>query len=368
MCTIYDTIGSLTNIKSRLEQNSIRDFKSLRDVINFQNSYTTLYQQLLAHHEHLIEQEKNNLKTDLQHLEIAIETQRQQSKQQLIDEINKLRQQLSTPKNFFEQLIKGLKNRSYKRKIKQKENNFDIEVAISVSSLVDSYQTKSNRYQFIITHTAEAVTRSAQQSLSELERKKAVIDELNTSIYGALGEQKVVKALKSLSDDYFLINNFDISFYPSIHYRQENTTIKSIQIDHILVGPTGLFLIETKNWSGKSLENLSLRSPVQQIKRASFVLFKLLNNELSNDFLGLKRHHWGDKKISIRNLIVLTNARPKEEFQYVKVLTLNELLSYINYFEPLFTSPEIQRIANFLVDINNRKKVQSATGKIGNIF
>lgn len=357
MCTIYNTIGSLTTIKSRLEQNSIRDFKSLRDVINFQNSYTTLHQQLLAHHEHLIEQEKNKLQTDLQQLEIAIETQTQQSKQQLIDEINKLRQQLSTPKNFFEQLTKGLKNRFYKRKIKQKENNFDIEVAISVSSLVDSYQTKSNRYQFITTNTAEAVTRSAQQSLSELERKKAVIDELNTSIYGALGEQKVVKALESLSDDYFLINNFDISFYPSLPYRQENTYINNIQIDHILVGPAGVFLIETKNWSGKSLENFSLRSPVNQIKRASFVLFKLLNNELSNDFLGLKRHHWGDKKISIRNLIVLTNTRPKEEFQYVKVLTLNELLSYINYFEPIFSSPEIQRIANFLVDINNTKKV-----------
>ncbi|QLH48311.1 MAG: NERD domain-containing protein [Bacteroidota bacterium] len=69
-------------------------------------------------------------------------------------------------------------------------------------------------------------------------------------------------------------------------------------MDHILVSPSGIFLIETKNWSEKSLESLSLRSPVQQIRRTSFVLFKLLNNEMSNYHLRLDRHHWGDKNIN----------------------------------------------------------------------
>ena len=103
------------------------------------------------------------------------------------------------------------------------------------------------------------------------------------------------------------------------------------------------------------MENLSLRSPVQQIKRTSFVLFKLLNNEMNNYHLRLDKHHWGDKKISIRNLIVLTNTKPKEEFQYVKILTVNELPGYVNYFRPSFTNAETQRIASFLVDINNQK-------------
>jgi hypothetical protein len=171
-----------------------------------------------------------------------------------------------------------------------------------------------------------------------------------------LGEQKVVKTLESLSDEYFLINDFVVSFSPAIYNRQENDYIKSVQIDHILVGPSGIFLIETKNWSEKSLENLSLRSPVQQIKRTIFVLFKLLNNEMSNYHLRLDRHHWGDKKISMKNLIVLTNTKPKEEFQYVKILTVNELLGYVNYFKPSFSNTETQRIADFLVDINTKKQ------------
>ncbi|MBI3718701.1 MAG: NERD domain-containing protein [Sphingobacteriales bacterium] len=342
-----------------MENSNIHDFKSLQEVIDFQNSYSAIRQQLISLHENLIDQEKNMLNTDLQQLEEAIQIQKQQSEQRLIDDIDKLKQQLNistnnAPTNFFQKIIKNLRHRNYKRKIKQKEHNFDIEVKMAISELVGNYQFKSNRYQFIASHVDEAVRQSAQHPLSELERKKTKIDELNSFIYGALGEQKVVRTLEALSDEYFLINDFSVSFAPAIYNRQENDYIKSVQIDHILVAPSGIFLIETKNWSEKSLENLSLRSPVQQIKRANFVLYKLLNSEMSNYRLHLDRHHWGDKKISIRNLIVLMNTKPKEEFQHVKILTLNELLGYVNYFKPIFSNTETQRIAEFLVNANKQ--------------
>ena len=100
------------------------------------------------------------------------------------------------------------------------------------------------------------------------------------------------------------------------------------------------------------MENLSLRSPVDQIKRTNFVLFYLLNNEKNNYHLRLDSHHWGDKKIPIKNLIVLTKIKPKEEFQYVKILTINELLSYVNYFKPIFSHTETKKIADMILRIN----------------
>lgn len=362
MCRTYNMIGSLRAIKSHLKKNNIHDFKSLKDVIDFQSSYTTYRQQLISNHENLIEQEKNTLKIDLQLLDTVIETQRQQTEQRLRDEIERLKQQLNistndAPKNLYQKLIRYLRQRDCKKQIKLKENNFDMEVKKSINELVDIHQIKNYRYQFITSQFSDAVRQSSRQTLSELERKKAVIDGLNSFIYGALGEQKVVKTLEALSDEYFLINDFAVSFLPAIYNRQEDDYIKSVQIDHLLVAPSGIFLIETKNWSEKSFENLILRSPVQQVKRTSFVLFKLLNNEITNFHLRLDNHHWGDKKISIKNLIVLTNTKPKEEFQYVKVLTLNELISYINYFKPLFSSIETQRIADFLIKVNDQKTI-----------
>lgn len=364
MCRIYNTIGSLTTLKSHLDNSNIHDFKSLKEVMNFQSSYPAIRQQLISHHEKLIEQEKNILNTDLQQLNKAIETQRQQSEQRLTEEINSLKQELSistsnASTNFVRKLTDRLRQWNYKRKIKRKEYGFDDEVNRSISNLVDDYQVKSNRYQFISSQEKEAVRQSAQHPLSELERKKAKIDELNSFIDGALGEQKVVKTLEALSDEYHLINDFAVSFSPAVYNRQENDYIKSVQIDHILVGPSGIFLIETKNWSEKSLASLSLRSPVEQIKRTSFVLFKLLNNEISNFHLRLDRHHWGEKKISIRNLIALTNTKPKEEFQYVKILTVNELLGYVNYFKPTFSNDETQRIADFILRINEQRIIET---------
>lgn len=364
MSRIYNTIGSLTTLKSHLEKSNIHDFKSLKEVIDFQNSFATSREQLIAHHKNLIEEEQNLLNVELKDLATAIEMQKKQAEQLLTDKIEKLKQQYNiaashNPANLFQKITKSLKLWNYKRSIKHKENKFDRAVKSTISHLVDNYQGKSNRYHFITSNVDEAVKRSVHNSLAELERKKAVIDSLNSFIYGALGEQKVVKALENLSDEHFLINDFSVSLSPAIYHRQENDYIKSVQIDHILVAPSGIFLIETKNWSENSLENLSLRSPVQQIRRASYVLFKLLNNEMSNYHLGLDKHHWGDKKIAIKNLIVMTNKRPQEEFQYVKVLTLNELPGYINYFKPTFSLNETHRIAEFLLSINEQKVIKT---------
>jgi hypothetical protein len=207
---------------------------------------------------------------------------------------------------------------------------------------------KHNRLQYIVSHFQEAVNQSCSLQLSELERKKRIIDELNTSIYGAIGEGKVSKELEKLSDDFVLINDFYCSFNPPIYNRQEKDYIKSVQIDHILVSTSGVFLIETKNWSEHSINNMSLRSPVDQIRRASFALFRILSREVSSL---VDKHHWGVRKIPIRNLIVLINQKPNETFQHVKILTLKELRNYIEYFEPEFSTLETQFIANYLLQL-----------------
>ncbi len=364
MSRTYNTIGSLTTLKSHLEANNIHDFKSLKEVIDFQSSFATFRQKLITQHKSLIDEEKNTLNIELKNLETAIEAQRQKTEQILTNEIDNLKEDLNIsisniPTNLFQKISKELRLWNYKRKIKHKEKKFDSEVKKTISDLIDNYQEKSNRYQFISSNVDEAVKQSVHHSLSELERKKTVIDNLNSFIYGALGEQKVVKTLENLPDEYFLINDFSVSFTPAIYHRQENDYIKSVQIDHILVAPSGIFLIETKNWSEKSLENLNLRSPVQQIRRTNFVLFMLLNNKMSSYHLRLDRHHWGDKKISMKNLIVMTKTKPQEEFQYVKVLTLNELLGYINYFKPTFSINETQKVADFILRINEQKVIKT---------
>lgn len=356
MCKTYNSIGSLTAIKSRLNGQFIDDFKSVKDLIDFKQNYSNHKQEIISDHTHLLNQEKLTLEKDLNQLSIEIDNQKRNTELRITDEIDELKQQLNDltntrPGNFLIRIVTKIREKIYRIKIKRREQNFHIEVQKSIKEKLKIHQSKYTRYQFLNSTFNEAVIESTQESLSKLLIKKAAVDDLNTLIYGALGEQKVVKTLEVLSDEYHLINDFAISFQPPIYNKKENDYIKSIQIDHILVAPSGIFLIETKNWSGESLENQSLRSPVDQIRRTSFVLFKLLNNAMSNFEIGLKGHHWGDKKIPIRNLIVLTNTKPNEEFQYVKILTVNELSGYIKYFKPIFTIDETNRVADYLIKL-----------------
>ena len=356
MCKVYNTIGSLTAIKSHLRRHNITEFNSLMEVMNFQKNYDAAQQQIMSNHQLLITQEKNKLSTDIPQLNNTIHTKKIEVEEELRFEIQDLRQkleQLSTgQKNIIQKLTRYFKKRSLKKEILSNESSIDFKVSQSVQYLADTFAEKNNRHQYITSRFTEAVYQSCAIPLKELERKKRIIDEINSSIYGALGEQKVVKELENLSDDYILINDFTCSFQPPIYYKQEDHYIKSIQIDHLLISPAGVFLIETKNWSEQSLNNLNLRSPVEQIKRTNFALFKLLADGASNSNLGLSRHHWGTRKVPIKNLIVLINQKPKEEFQYVKVLTLKELISYIKYFAPVLLANERERITNRILSLN----------------
>ena len=74
----------------------------------------------------------------------------------------------------------------------------------------------------------------------------------------------------------------------------------------------------------------------------------MLNSESNLNDIKLERHHWGAKKIPIRNIIVMIKEKPKEEFKHVKVLSLNELIGYIQYFDHTLDSEEVKNIFEYL--------------------
>lgn len=360
MCKIYNPVGCLTAVKSHLLRYNITEFKSLNEVISFQSKYASIRAHVIARSESAVVGEKNRIFAENEALKGSIESTRESVKDGLVNQIETLRAKLESlafPNNrgFFKSTIKYYKSRVLKKSIRRHEQELPFRIARSVQDLEQLYQRNEKRYSYLTSDFERAVKESCYEELGILERKKAVIDEVNSLIYGAIGEQKVVKVLEGLSDDYVLINDFCLSFKPPIYNRAENDYIQSIQVDHLLIGPSGIFLIETKNWSERSLNDLSLRSPVSQLRRTNFALFRLLNQSSAN--LGLNDHHWGKKRIPLKNLLVLINHRPKEEFQFVKVLTLNQLLSYIEYFPPVFNRREAERIADELTELSGSLRV-----------
>ncbi len=355
MCKVHNTIGSLTTIKTHLTQNKIDGFNSVGELISFQENYATTRQQIISNHEILITEERNNLGSEILQLENEITKSKLEVEQKLKSELEALRRKsddlLQMEKSLLQEFMYSFKIVYLDLKIKYKELTLNKTVSSAIRPIATLLADKNNRLQYLIANFEGAVKESSSLSLHEHDRKKQAIDEINTFIYGAIGEQKVVKELEKLSDEYILINDLSISFPKPIYYSQAKQYIRSIQIDHLLISTSGIFLIETKNWSKDSLNNLSLRSPIDQIKRTNFALYKILT---SNPDLNLAKHHWGERKIPIRNLIVIINHKPNVEFEHVKIVTLRELLGYVEFFKPSLSDQETQKIADYIIKLSTR--------------
>jgi hypothetical protein len=362
MCKVFNTIGCLNYIQYHLNNHNIHEFNSIDELINFQRDYSLTQQQIISNHTRLIEQEKITLEKDIAQLIDTISIKISELQERLKERLNNLDQQTEnlplTHSKIIPTLIGYYKNLIICIKILFTYLTFYSKLFIELRPK-KLLSEKQDRSKYIHLNFQDALKQSGLSELQELKRKKEIIENLNSSIYGAIGEHKVEKVLKKLSEDYILINDFTCSFEPPLYNRKENDYIKSVQIDHLLISPSGIFIIETKNWSDHSIVNTNLRSPVQQVKRTNFALFKLLVGEIAKSNLNFKKHHWGDRKIPLRNIVVFINNCPIEEFQFVKILSPTKLLPYIEYFTPSFTLNETQIIADFLLNISDERKQSS---------
>ena len=152
---------------------------------------------------------------------------------------------------------------------------------------------------------------------------------------GGIGEDRVMVELNKLPDSYYVINNVLMMLSKSVFWKKYREYVRSAQIDHIVVGPSGVFLIETKNWGNKTFQSSSF-SPHKQIDRASLVFF-----------LSMKRSFEG--KIPTRNVVVTINRNPYLNYKYVKQVHISGLNSFILKMQSVLTISDVKRIADRII-------------------
>lgn len=342
---------------------NIDEFRTLSELINYRKNYQFNEQEIISDHTFFIEQEKSTLEKEIAELNEAIPRNKNDLEDRLRQQLDDFNQEIENLPETNSKIIPTI--RDYWLNLIICTKFWFVQLQFQYHIKTFNYQVKkllaekNKRFEYLSANFQEAINESSFTPLQAFEKKKEIIENLNNTIYGALGEQKVEKALRILSDDFILINDFCCNFNPPIRNKINNDKIHSIQIDHLLISTAGIFLIETKNWSNKSINNSDLRSPVEQILRTNFALYKLLTETKKKRNWNFARQHWGDRKIPIKNIIVFTNNKPIEEFQFAKILTLTELIPYIKYFKATFTPAETEMVAEFLLKFSEQKKAFS---------
>ena len=97
-------------------------------------------------------------------------------------------------------------------------------------------------------------------------------------VKGAEGEMRVARALERLPEGYVIRHGLAMEAMRDV--------------DHVVLGPTGLVVVETKNWQGPvTVEEdgwcvggvLGVRSPIEQAKASAEALARRLKEELGVD-------------------------------------------------------------------------------------
>ena len=351
MAHIFRQIESTKTLRKELDYRRISIFNSIREIEDFKRNYESIKVEILAQAQISIQKEIAQKSTELEKLELELKAAVRNEEEKVKSAIHRLDVKITelterlNKQTFLRRLFLTISRWQQNFKLHQLRNNSDRIIFKRTSLIQRKVKNLHSHVDFLNTNTEKIISERCENDLSELNRTKQAISDLRTIIAGAKGEYAVEQELKKLPDNFYVINDYRLNFTRPIINKKNGDKIFSIQIDHLVVSPGGIFLLETKNWSNRSIRSLNLRSPIDQIQRSSYALFVFINNNIS-----LNSHHWGSKQISLKSVLVMVGATTNQKFQFVKIKELKALNRYLKYFEPIYTDQETKWLAQTLLD------------------
>lgn len=169
---------------------------------------------------------------------------------------------------------------------------------------------------------------------------------------GLMGQKKVEETLNELDDRYILLNNLSLPF-------------KNCDIDHLLIGPNGIFLIETKNYKGEisctgdlweyqkigkmgGIYKGYISNPSRQLKRNVWELKSFFDRKSKRLFGEATFPYW------IQGIVVFTNEEAviNTKDETVTILKVSELFNYVkNFKKTKIPDKDIEKIASLLKEL-----------------
>jgi len=166
----------------------------------------------------------------------------------------------------------------------------------------------------------------------------------STELAGAEAELAVIDRLRMLPSSTVVFNDVQLQATRHIHF--DGTALMSAQIDHVVLTPAGVFVIETKRWSHRFVESGDFYSPFDQVSRASYLCYDLLRESFGNT--------------RVRSIIACVGSLPEAPCDsYIKVVRPESLNSYISGFRNVeLASERFDELRNFFGHrVNSRSEI-----------
>jgi len=302
-----------------------------------------------------INNEITNLTKNIEILEYEIEIKSSKIKKDINLEIEKLEKEIKELEKLqfkLEKLFIFIKSKfeKYKkrRQYKYLVNNSIDEVKKRLKNEYLQLKNHIGKKQYLSNNLDLECKHRLANLLNKLDKINFV--KQSNEYKGAEGERLVIEKLRNLTDDYYIFNNLTFKLDNGINFN--GTFLKSAQIDHLVVGPSGIYVIETKNWSEafvkKVFDNGSY-TPYDQIKRSSYAVYRSLNSLKYGNIFQKAYYSFAKKEIKVKSIIAITGSKiPLQGKGFVEVLFSNQLTGYITKRENILTNEMIENLVENL--------------------
>jgi hypothetical protein len=163
----------------------------------------------------------------------------------------------------------------------------------------------------------------------------------NTSLYsGTKGEIRVLNTFSKLDDNYHVLCGVTLELPHFVTYNGKRS-LKSAQMDFVLVSKKGIQVIEVKNWTDtyifKNRENGGLE-PHEQVNRAGRVMW-----------ISLKEwFNYENPNVSAVLLSIQGNMKYDPKYRFVAVKDLVSVIPWIEKKKDILSEKEVEQIVKKL--------------------
>lgn len=202
------------------------------------------------------------------------------------------------------------------------------------SGLSNEVRLVKNRKETLIQYKEKNI----QNECNKVSDSYKFLEQNKSFLIGAQGEELVIKTLSQLTADYHILNDVNLQFKPPIYWKEKKNYILSSQIDHIVVGPTGIFLIETKKWKQSDVERKN-EDLIFQVRRSNYALWRYLIN-----------YYRRKEKLKIWNVVVSTQKSDSNRKlnDFINIISPDELPWYITRGETTLSRETIDKLVQII--------------------
>ncbi|MHA2289051.1 MAG: hypothetical protein ACXABG_09710, partial [Promethearchaeota archaeon] len=216
MVKIVGQSGALTYLLAKLNhRNRTYHFDSLKSVSDFKKDSKVMIEnyknQKMVKLIKEIENQTILLQECITTYDLNIE-EREKFLRRKMEDYRRNLDKYSEETNPIKKLYFNIKRKKIIQKLNSLETNFDSKLHSPYKNLKENIETTKREIANKENNFDKIIKNRSKPYVSKIQKKLNQIDELNPYFLGALGELKVIEELKTLPDNFYVINNLSLNF------------------------------------------------------------------------------------------------------------------------------------------------------------